>query len=264
MLAMGSRAGTIGPLEFRREVAVDTLPARQACALTHDAPLALVVTVHSTAARFRRVLARQVLSERGIVDPRSFEVPSAEIAGRLRLDTEIVLTSGAAMRERFVAHLAGSRLFGETVTIEIEGAGSRMPMEVASFTGQLAWLNAPRAPWHVDCGSRDLHFPVMHDLRVYLNADAPVYLESLTRGEPTLHALLKADIAKRMLESAFEDSDFLQGISDFGEGTMGQVAVRILRLCFGEMTPKDAQVLAERDPGKYDAMIRSRFTTDHD
>jgi len=40
--------------------------------------------------------------------------------------------------------------------------------------------------------------------------------------------------------------------------------VGYLRLCFGEMTPKDARVLAERDPGKYDAMIRSRFTTDYD
>lgn len=66
-----------------------------------------------------------------------------------------------------------------------------MPLEIASFVRQLPWLNGPHAPWHVDCGSQDLHLPVMHDLRVYLNADAPSFLEGITQGNPTLHALLR-------------------------------------------------------------------------
>jgi hypothetical protein len=252
-------------LEFHRDVAVDTLLVRQACGLEDATPIALVVTVHSPVARFRRVLVcHSLLEEASSSIPVYFEVPSAEVAGHLRLDTEIVLMRRAATRTRFAAHLAGSRLFSETVAIEIEGTASRMPLEVASFARQLTWLNAPRAPWHVDCGSRDLHFPVMHDLRVYLNADAPSFLDGVTRGDRALHALLKAEVAKRMLESAFEDADFLGGIRDFGDGTMGQAAVRILRLCFGDMTPKDVSVIAARDPGKFEAAIRSRFTPDHD
>lgn len=56
----------------------------------------------------------------------------------------------------------------------------------------------------------------------------------------------------------------MKGAEDFGDGTMGQVALRVLRLCFGDLSPKDARVMAERDPAKFEAAIRSRFSPAHE
>lgn len=132
-------------------------------------------------------------------------------------------------------------------------------MEEASFSRDLPWLNAPRAPWHVDCGSGDLHSAVMHDLRVFLNSDVPGFIATLEAAEPHLQGLLRADIAKRILESAFEDEHFLAGQVDFADGTMGQVALRLLRVCFGNVTAHEASDLLHDQPSKFDALIRSCF-----
>jgi hypothetical protein len=251
----------LAPLHFRRDVAIDASALRRACSLNADARIQLVVTVHSPVARFRRVLARDNIPSSGSSRTAlSFAVPSTEIATSLRLETEIVLTTSAVQPERFAARFAGSRLYEESVTVNIEGAASRMPIEEASFSRDLPWLNAPRAPWHVDCGSRDLHSAVMHDLRVFLNSDVPAFIGALGAAEPHVHGLLRADIAKRILEMAFEEESFLAGQTDFSEGSMGQVALRLLRLCFGSLPARDASELLHRQPGKFDALIRSCFS----
>jgi hypothetical protein len=252
-------------LELHRDIAIDASRVKTVCDLSGDADLILSVTLSSPIARFRRVMACvEVPREKNVITV-EFTVPSADLAGRLVLDTEVLLASGKpSSNKRFAAQHSGSRLYSEACTVYLEGSGSRMPMEVASFSRELPWLGAPKAPWHVQCGSEDLHLPIMQELRVFLNSDTPLPLDSLLKDDQNLHDLLKAEVAKRLLEVAFADTSFVQGENDFGEGSIGQAASRLMRVCFPHQTRSEAFALASRHPARFEAIVRSRFTSNHD
>lgn len=249
----------LAQLEFHRAIEVDGRRARSACGIESKTPIDAVVTVHCPTARFRQVVFRTPIPEGSWTGSITFALPSAELAEQLRLDTEILLTGERAPAERLTARYAGSRLFHESIQVEIEGARSRMPLESASFTHQLSYLGAPRAPWYVDCGSGDLHAPVMRALRVYLNSDQPQFADAARQGDQTVLAMLKADIAQNMLEVALGDDSFRAGNLDFSEGTLGEAAARILRLCFRDTKPGDVLALARRDPSRFKAVVVSHL-----
>jgi len=251
-------------LELHREISIDTHRVKVTCGLGEEAELSLAVTLSAPIARFRRVMITQPLTSERNVETVEFRVPSANVAGRLLVETEILLRRNPRSSERFAARLPGSRLFSECCTLDLEGSGSRMPMEIARFSTQLPALNAPKAPWHIECGSGDLHLPVMHELRVYLNRDCQLVLEAILKGDRNLQYLLKGEIARRLLETALSDDSFLNGHTDFEDGSLGQAASRVLRMCFPNAKPQEVCALAVRQPGQFEAMIRSRFTRDHD
>ena len=251
----------LSQLSFHRELTVDGSAIRSTCELKKEAPLVLAVTAHCPAARFRRVLFRQEVTGGKQTYGARVDVPSASVAGNIRLETEILLVEEPRIESRFSPKYAGSRVFRDSTSVDIEGTRSRMPMQIARFSEQFAWLNSPNAPWYVDCGTGELHTPVMHDLRVYLNADQPQFIEAANRCDATLISLLKADIAKRILENALADDSFVHGSSDFDEGTMGEAAMRILRLCFDDMAAPEVLSLAKSSSAKFEAIIRSRFNS---
>lgn len=248
----------LSELGFYRDITVDGAKARSACDLESTTPVELIVTVHCPAARFRRVLFRATVPEEVWTGSATFTVPSREIAESLNLETELILMQARGSGSRFSAQFQGSRLFSDGVDIDIEGARSRMPMESVSFSKHLGRLEAPRAPWYVECGAGDLHAPVMRELRVYLNSDQPAFAEAAQR-DSTILVLLKADIARQLLETALEDEDFRQGATDYGEGTLGETALRTLKLCFPHARPADVLSLARRDASRFQAMILSRY-----
>jgi hypothetical protein len=104
-----------------------------------------------------------------------------------------------------------------------------------------------------------LHAPVMRALRVYLNSDQPQFADAARQGDQTVLAMLKADIAQNMLEVALEDDFFQAGNLDFSEGTLGEAAARILRLCFRDTKPCDVLALARRDPSRFKAVMVSHL-----
>jgi len=249
----------LAQLEFRREVQIDAQKARIACGLDSITQLELIVTMLSPPARFRRVVWREKMPKETWVGLVTFQVPSEEISEYVSLDTEIILSAGRQQNGHFTARYAGSRLFAETTRIELEGNLSRMSLEMASFAKQLPWLHAPRAPWYVECGSTGLHGAVMRDLRVYLNSDDEQFLALAKNGnEPTLW-LMSAEIARQLLEVALEDQAFLEQTDNYEEGTLGQAAQRVLRLCFQDTKPSDVLTLARRDPGRFQAILMSNF-----
>lgn len=249
----------LAQLEFQRAIEVDGVRARSACGLGPQTAIDAVVTAQCPVARFRKVVYRTAIPNASWTASIAFAVPSAELAEQMRLDTEIVLSAERATAERLTARYAGSRLFHESIQVDLEGALSRMPLESASFTHQLSYLGAPRAPWYVDCGNGDLHAPVMRALRVYLNSDQPKFALAAKNGDGTLLAVLKADIARNMLEAALADDSFKAGDFDFAEGTLGEAAARVLRLCFPDMKPSDVLSLARRDASRFHATVISHL-----
>jgi hypothetical protein len=179
----------------------------------------------------------------------------------VRLETEIVLAGHPAPVGEFAPTQPGSRLFTEVSVFAIEGTRSRMPTEMASFASQLPWLNAPNAPWFVYCGVGDLHAPVMRELRVYLNADQPRYAEPATKADPLLVGLINADVAASVIGIALEDDEFVGGGSDYAEESLGQVAARLLGLCFPFSQRSEVAQIARESPARFVAVIRSALVS---
>jgi hypothetical protein len=246
------------PIKLQREVQVHHGRVIASCGLDRQAQVFLVVTVHSRPARYRSVCHRSApLCAERITESISFVLNSAELAGEITIDTELVLGSATTDRKPFIAHLTGSRLFTDSVTIELEGSSSRMPMEAVRFGEHLPHLVAPRAAWYVECGVGNLHAPIMRELRVYLNADEPLFLEAARRADPLLVSLLGADTTRQIIQTALNDDEFLRGSHDFAEGTLGETAVRLLQLCFGARRAEDVKAMIQRDAARFDAAIQS-------
>jgi hypothetical protein len=246
-------------LEFYREMKLDGVRVRSVCDLEPTTPLELIVTAHCPAARFRRVAYREAIPGESWERSITFAMPSQEIAEGLRLETEIILMRARPTAARFSARYLGSRLFSESVQIDLEGVQSRMPLEYARFSQQLPWLDAPMAPWYVDCGTGELHAPVMRDLRVFLNSDQPAFVSAAQHGDIHIIALLKAEIARQLLQTALADDEFLSGNTDYEEGTLGQAAIRVLRLCFRDRKPAEVLNIARQNANRFQAMLISRF-----
>jgi hypothetical protein len=179
------------------------------------------------------------------------------LAGEFALDTEVLLTTSPLTRHTFVAHLPGSRLFSETFVVQLEGPASRMPVEIVKFSEKLAWLAAPRAPWYVSCGSADMHAPVMREVRIYLNSEVSAFAEAASRADNMIVSILGADASRHILDVALNDEEFLAGEGDYAEGTLGEAAMRLLVACFGNLPPKDAKAMAQRDRARFDAIVQS-------
>ena len=246
-------------LEFRRDVVVDGTQVAASCDLPHDASVELVVTAHSPAARFRRVVFRSgsLPRSRRVVEAQFVLANSCELSRELRLDTEVLLSKAGSLKKALVANLAGSRLFGDTFRICLEGRGARMPVEMADLGSQIPGLIAPDAPWHVLLETPDMHAPVMQSLRVFLNSrDTPVATAART-GDVRVLSLLKADVARRLLIVALQDEEFVANPDVYADGSTGEAARRLLRVCFKELSPQLVQTFAISEPARFESLIQS-------
>ena len=246
-------------LEFRRDVVLDGAQVAASCDLPPDASVALVVTAHSPAARFRRVVFRSgsLSMSRKVIEAQFVLANSYELSRELRLDTEVLLIKAGSLKKALVANLAGSRLYSDTVRISLEGSGARMPVEMADLGCQIPGLIAPDAPWHVLLETSDLHAPVMQSLRVFLNSrDTPV-ATAARDGDVRVLSLLKADVARRLLIVALQDEEFLANPDVYAEGSTGEAARRLLRVCFKELSPQLVQTFASSEPARFESLIQS-------
>jgi hypothetical protein len=251
------------PLQFRREGWIDTDLACAACDLPPGSELELTITASSPASRFRKVMFRRRLDPGRVELAPVLVFASEHLAETVRLETEVLLIRAAGVASDFSASLPASRLHTEVVTFSVEGNLSRMPVEVVPFASGLPWLRAPEAPWYVECGSGDLHAPVMRELRVFMNSDRQAYVERCQQGDAELVGLLAADVAIHVLTFALKDESFTSGSEAYDEGTLGEAAARLLNICFSQAEREEVARMSKENPGRFMAVIRSVMAGGH-
>jgi hypothetical protein len=245
-------------LELHREVEVDGARVAGTCDLPAGATFSLVVTAHSPSARFRRIVFRSnTLQRKQEKIAIRFELSGVSLSKEVRLEMEILLVHPVATKSPFVATLPGSRLYGDILRIDLEGSGSRMPIEIADLTNQIPGLTAPHASWHVLMETSDLHAPTMRSLRVFLNSAERRVIDAMQAGDKLMLSLLGADVARRVLSAAIEDDDFIANPDDYEEGSIGEAAQRLLRLCFPGQSPSNVRAVAASNPARYESAIQS-------
>jgi hypothetical protein len=186
-----------------------------------------------------------------------FSIEGHFLSDNLTVATELLLVKSPIERQRFIAHLAGSRLFTEEASIRIEGTGSRMPVELVSFKSRMPWLSASRAPWHIECSDADLGAPVMRELRVFVNADEPSFAEPAIHGDPIVISVLGANVAIRLLRIALRDEAFVRSEEVYVQGSIADAAKSLAALCFPIHSLVEIASLAEDRPAQFESMIYS-------
>ena len=245
-------------VELCRQVTVDGTKVAATCDLPDSAAFALVVTAHSTSSRFREVVFRSPEIARCSTDIYiEFSLDSSQLSREVRLDTEVLLVASPPARSPFVATRPGSRLYMESSHIDLEGSGSRLPIELADLGGEIPGLAAPGAAWHVLLETTDLHAPTMRSLRVLLNRQEQRVVEAAQSGDVVLLSLLSADVARRILSLAISDDEFQTNPDDFEEGTTGEAARRLMKLCFPGLSPASVLAIAVSSPARYESVIQS-------
>lgn len=245
-------------LELTRTFRVHPDQLREEAGLSRDAVVRLCITAVSAPARYRACVWRsEKMGGGGTHGAIDFSLSGRELAGSVSLETEIILASRGNPEEPFVAHLPGSRLFSERVNVHLEGRGSRFPLEFVDFATHLLYLNAPSALWYLSWNRADLSLPAMQDLRLYLNSRNEKLVEAARLGDPTLVAMLSVDVARRLVNGALDNDEFLEHPAEFPEGSTADVARRLIDVCFPGTRVRDVAALRRSNPSKYEAMIQS-------
>jgi hypothetical protein len=76
-------------------------------------------------------------------------------------------------------------------------------------------------------------------------------------GDVRVLSLLKADVARRLLTVALQDEEFVLDPDIFAEGSTGEAARRLLRLCFKDLSPQMVQTFASSEPARFESLIQS-------
>jgi len=245
-------------LALTRTFQLDAARLRDECGLSHDAVLQVCVVVSSQSARYRSCVWRsRAMAEQAADGTIEFVVSGTMLAETISLTTEVVLLASDKIADPFVAHLPGSRLLSDEVTTQLEGTGSRFPVESVDFDVSLSYLRAPHALWYLSWSRGDLAAPAMRDVRLYLNSRHKALLAAATNGDAHLVAMLSVDVARQLIAGALDSDEFMLDPASFPDGSTGDVARRLIQACFPHRTLREIQSMRAASPAKFEALVQS-------
>jgi hypothetical protein len=252
-------------VEFQRTVFVDGGKLFAACELPDAAEVLLVVTARCPASRFRRSVYRSKPLDRSRTECSiAFRIDGGLLSQELVLDTELILAGAIKSKSPFVATMPGSRLHQESVSVVLEGSGSRLPVEVADLASQVPGLRAPAARWYILLEDADLHAPLMGKLRVLVNSAQVGTVEQVRGADALTLSLLASDTARRVLGAALRDDEFVDDPAGYPDGSIGSCARNLLALCFPGDSARSVHTLMNADPGRFEATVQSSVRVSDD
>ena len=245
-------------LILRRHVEIDLLKIRQESGLQPDAPIDLVVVGASPIARFRSFLTRvEGCANPSISGMVAVRLPSPELASYVIIESELILAADLDSEDHFTPHLKGSRLFSEEFRFDLEGTAGRFPIEVVDFNSVPALSDAKNALWNLFWNASDLEQPFMGNLQLLINSRNPDIVQRGTVKDPDLTNFLAIDVTRQIITGALESEPFLDNPSSFSEGSLGEVAFKLIQLCFPNRDVKSVRHLYIHDSASFESMIQS-------
>lgn len=231
---------------------------REECGLPDEARMVMSVVVASPPARYReRVWHSSIIGAGSFSGDVAFEISGSSLSRLVELHTEVLLLDTTDSPDVFAPSLPGSRLWGRSHRVMLEGSASRFPMEVVNFEKHLVHLRAPRALWYLHWNPGDLEAPAMGAMLLYLNSRQRMLVRAAEENEPVLHELLSTDVARQLILGALASEEFMQDPGAFGEDTLGRVLRNLFGLCFPGLPPREVLALRAADPSQFEAMIQA-------
>ena len=158
-------------LVVRRNILVDVIGLKEDAKLQNGHDLALGAVWSSSGTNLRECLAQVDLDANADVQTLALfgEIPGKELAGDVRIATILIVRATPAKPIALTPSIPGSVLWGDALSVALEGNASRFPVEVVDFSAA-SWTPNPEAGWFVSWNRHDLHQPMMGSVRLFLNS----------------------------------------------------------------------------------------------
>jgi hypothetical protein len=249
-------------INLRRQLSFELLQILAEGRLREDACLRVAVLCTTGRGAVRRVVWSRELDRRSIPVNITLSIPGNDLQGDLLLDTQLTLSSPGKRPLSLGATLTGSRLWGDSFSVLLEGQQGRLPMAVVDL--QLANPMYGLAPWYIDWSDASLEASFLGRVQLLLNSRRGDVLEKLNEGDPMLIGLAAADVARQILRSLITDPvcEFAGDPEAYPPGSLGAVASDWFQSCFPEYAVEEVRTMIGVDPAGFDASVQSGFAPD--
>jgi hypothetical protein len=251
------------PLEFTRRVCVDTEGVLEDCSLSPDTALRLVVAWRSPGTTMRsRGAVSDLEPSRGSIDL-NLKIPGELLAGRLILDTQVVLPSSRLASEVLAPRRAGSVLWSDTRVVRLEGEGTRFPTEWRDFSTLGSGVPAD-ACWYLEWTPGNLHEMALGSMRLFLNSARHWFRDILTAGgqspvSAAMESAMQFDVGRALIQGALDNDEFLSDPRAFDDDSIGGRLRRLLILLFPGETPETLRYNRGTDPQGFEATLQAKL-----
>lgn len=235
-------------LNLRQVVQVDLDAIRTQCRLPQEAPLDLCVVWRSSGSGlFGR--ATSVRLDRSGEHALDAVIAGSAAGGIVDVDTVVVLARAHDGGDPLAPHRAGSVLWQQRSTVQLQGNASQFPISVVDFSRTSLPDNAG---WHLEING-SLDSAAMGSLLLLINEQHKPVAEAFgNAGKPRpadrlVLSAVYADVARAMIEHALAVDDF-DDETEYEQETLGTMLRDIFRKIFGETTVKDVRLRAKDSP----------------
>ncbi|WP_018950958.1 hypothetical protein [Thioalkalivibrio sp. AKL12] len=247
-------------IQIRRNMKIDLTGLCQQTQLEPDSTFLLNVFLQTGDMPIRRKLFSRLLDagnpDDGEITIGPVEVKGNSLQGRVELFTSLAFNQGRRLSQ--LSPLApGSRMWDERFVTQIEGGGSRMPMESKDFSNLSRHL--AHAPWYIHLSVNRAEERFESVFRVILNTARPDVHEPLIRGDQPLTSIFRAEIVRHVLMRVLLSEELDLDTGSLPDGSLGAVAMSWAATAFPEEDIDQVRQKAMDDPARFESMISSVF-----
>ncbi len=232
------------------------------CQLSSDAVLRIGISWYSPGTGLRGVGDVKDLNG---YSQRQNIILSANIAGtlladRVILSADLVLLDAGTNSSRLAPRLPGTLLSSEKVTVLLEGEGARFPVELIHFA-ESSWLPA-HGGWYFDWNPHMLRQTVLGDVRLYLNADHTAVKRAVSEYHSADRAIRETiffDMARVMITGALRNSEFVESVDEYPDGSIGAAIRRLIRSLFPNETFESLESFYQQEPYRFECTLQEKL-----
>ena len=204
---------------------------------------------------------------RGAGEPQKVEEGPAEaqlqldgnsLGGVLFLEAAIILFSASGGHGPLAPTRPGSILWSESRRLDLEGEGTRFPVQLVSF--EKAGLRGPNAVWCLRWDSTDYEQAAGACLRIMLNRDHPKAEAAAREPDDRENAgtmqVLRWDIARQMITAALDDVAGFETL-DWPEGSLGAALAARIRTVFPSLSLAECRALRRTGPEDFETSLQT-------
>jgi hypothetical protein len=248
-------------LDLVRVVEIDVDAIRKACLLNGDAALALTATWTSTTTRLAGHGPPVELGTSGglLRCALAVAVEGSKVGGRLDLHTRLILRYPGRTPTPITPQLPGATLWTEENRIALEGGASRFPITLADFSSS---RYPDSAGWVLEWDSADLDAPVLGGMRLLVNRNHELLLQTLKTGSSDARAaavrsFVIFDAGRALISGALLNERFIESPEAFPDGSVGRMLCELLSLCWPGVPAAALLARSKDDPARFNAELQA-------
>ncbi|WP_338438702.1 hypothetical protein [Synechococcus elongatus] len=210
----------------------------------------LGTTGYSASSGIRWVLYRELLDSSSTS---SFSCHCLPDSGSLA--NQLVLTVQLTVHESSIPGVrAGSRLYEEKTTLNLEGVGGSFPIEVVSFSE----IGLGSGLWYLCWNADDPEDSFLGTIVLYLNGESEIVQNAIISIQKSpVKDLMLADAINSFIQTAVCNPEFLEDGQNYPEESVGQVAMTWIRSLLGDESLDIIRQQIERDRGRFHTRIQA-------